>query len=269
MGAIKRNIPNFITCLNLVCGCLGILLLFNGMPIEASCLMFLAAFLDLFDGLIARALKVSSPIGKDLDSLADVISFGVLPGFITLNLVMAIHKLDFLIASICLIIPVFSAIRLAIFNNDQGQSNMFKGLATPANALFWGCVNICFFNSYETFTSSSWIIISQTDLHRDFVQVLRPVPKPGASWLAVFIYNYPVVLVIAVVLLSVLMVSPVKLIAFKFKSFGWKENKWRYLLLILCLPLVIFLGFASAPIILILYIIISQIHFRTQHEIQS
>src|SRR5688572_33497463 len=79
MGAIKRNIPNFITCLNLVCGCLGILLLFNGMPIEASCLMFLAAFLDLFDGLIARALKVSSPIGKDLDSLADVISFGVLP----------------------------------------------------------------------------------------------------------------------------------------------------------------------------------------------
>jgi len=233
------------------------------MPIEASYCMFIGAFFDFIDGLTARALKVASSIGKDLDSLADIITFGLLPGFIAMNLVVASHKTNIYFSLICLIIPLFSAIRLAKFNNDTEQSFIFKGLATPANGLFWACINICYFSSYFTIYSMSNLIPAEVDLHRDFIPSEFAIQKENANWLGIIINEYPLILIVLAITLSLLLVSKIKLMAFKFKGFGWKANQWKYILLILCLPLVIWLKFASAPIILILYILISQIHFRT------
>ncbi len=238
------------------------------MPIEASYCMFIGAFFDFIDGLIARALKVASAIGKDLDSLADIITFGLLPGLIALNLVVASHKTNVFLSFVSLIIPLFSAIRLAKFNNDTEQSFLFKGLATPANGLFWACVNICYFNSYFTIYGLSNLIPAEVDLHRDFIPSQYAIQKDTANWLGIIINDYPLILVVAAIVLSFLLISNLKLMAFKFKGFGWKDNQWKYILLIVCLPLIIWLKFTSAPIILLLYIITSQIHFRTQkHEI--
>jgi CDP-diacylglycerol--serine O-phosphatidyltransferase len=270
MGAIKRNIPNFITCLNLASGFIGIVFIIQGKPLMAVWFIFFAAVFDFFDGLIARLLKVTSPIGKDLDSLADVVTFGVLPGmmmyqlliipatpgFISGNGILILNRAENvgLLPYIAFIIPVFAAIRLAKFNNDTDQGYYFKGLPSPAAGLFIAC----YFN---------WAII----------RLYNDNPAPAGDYFKNYhlISNHgsiilnPWLLLSLIVIISVLMVVNLKLMAFKFKGFGWKENQWKYILLILCLPLAIWLGFASAPIILILYIIISQIHFRTRHEIQS
>ncbi len=259
MGAIKRNIPNFITCLNLLSGCIGIILLFNGMPIEAAYAMFIAAIFDFFDGLVARALHVTSPIGRDLDSLADVITFGLLPGLIAMNMVIATQNIDHRWSFICLLIPIFSALRLAIFNNDTQQSYSFKGLATPANGLFWACLSISYFNSYiSPYSISSMRYEGMISKHH--------IDNP--STVAMYIENYPYLIIGAAIILSLLLVSRIDLIAFKLNNFSFKRYMWHFILLILSVISAIIFGFASAPIILLLYIIISQIHFRTTaHEI--
>lgn len=222
--------------------------------------MFVAAFFDFFDGLIARLLKVTSPIGRDLDSLSDVVTFGVLPGlmmFMLIKVALVNTYMDVLYSNIneeimlltlpCIFIPVFSAIRLARFNNDPAQSYSFKGLPTPANGL--------------VIASLFFWIVNQLQLQN----------RGPVLFLNIDVTNQvlnPYLLIVLTLVLSFLLVANLKLMAFKFKGFGWKDNKWKYILLILCLPLVIWLKFASAPIILVLYIIISQIHFRTiKHEI--
>lgn len=260
MGAIKRNIPNFITCLNLLSGCIGIILLFNGMPIEAAYAMFIAGVFDFFDGLVARALHVTSPIGKDLDSLADVITFGLLPGLIAMNMVIATQNIDYRWSFICLLIPVFSALRLAIFNNDTQQSYSFKGLATPANGLFWACLSIGYFNSVQS-------VASVGSLSFKSVLISKTVAD-DAGFLPVLLDSNPILIIGLAVLLSLLLVSRIDLIAFKLNNFSFKRYMWHFILLILSVISAIIFGFASAPIILLLYIIISQIHFRTTaHEI--
>jgi CDP-diacylglycerol--serine O-phosphatidyltransferase len=264
MGAIKRNIPNLFTSLNLVCGVIGIMFLVQGKVIWAVYPMFFAGIFDFLDGFLARLLKVTSPIGKDLDSLADMITFGVLPGLLMYQLllisngaglvrlgdtlIVARNKGVDYISMVAVLIPVFSAIRLAKFNNDPEQGYYFKGLATPACGLFIACLSLWIFNFY---LSNEPRVYDQ--------QLMYLINK---------VIVHPVFLISVIVILSALLVSNVKLMAFKFKGFGWKANQWKYILLILCVPLGIWLGFASAPIILILYIIISQIHFRTKaHEI--
>jgi CDP-diacylglycerol--serine O-phosphatidyltransferase len=264
MGAIKRNIPNFFTCLNLVCGVVGIMMLIRGYVIYAVYPMFLAGIFDFLDGFLARLLKVTSPIGKDLDSLADIVTFGVLPGLLMYQLllvsqgamilqhnelvVVARNKGVNIITIAAVLIPVFSAIRLAKFNNDPDQGYYFKGLATPACGLFVAAFTYWVFNLHQSPITSLY-----EQKRMDFVNTV--ILHPGF-------------LVGLTVALSALLVSNLKLMAFKFKGFGWKANQWKYILLILCLPLILLLGFASAPIILILYILISQIHFRTKaHEI--
>lgn len=274
MNAIKRNIPNFFTSLNLVGGFLGIIFLFQGKPIWAVYAVLFASFFDFIDGLTARLLKVTSPIGRDLDSLADVVTFGILPGMMIFHIfgfsgaIRSENVFDlFLVGSvveragyisyIAVIIPVFSAIRLAKFNNDTEQGYYFKGLATPANGLFITC-------------SFFWIYTEINKIRLASFQFGAATPQPSEVPDYLFFILHPAFLILITIILSVLLVSNLKLMAFKFKGFGWKANQWKYILLILCLPLIIFLKFASAPIILILYIIISQIHFRTQrHEIQS
>jgi CDP-diacylglycerol--serine O-phosphatidyltransferase len=137
---LKQNLPNALTLGNLLCGCLGIQQVLAGNPELAPWLIIIAGVLDFFDGMLARALGVFSNIGKDLDSLADVVSFGVLPGFMVFYLInhaTEISETENLYAYLAFLIPIFSAYRLAKFNNDERQSSSFIGLPTPANAFFW------------------------------------------------------------------------------------------------------------------------------------
>jgi len=144
---LKRHLPNALTCLNLLCGCIALTFIFGGNLVLAAYFVGIAAVADFFDGLVARALRVSSPIGKDLDSLADMVSFGVVPGAIMYQLLIEAMGLgpghgDFELPSLLLFLPylgfvisIFSALRLAKFNNDTRQTTSFIGLPTPACTL--------------------------------------------------------------------------------------------------------------------------------------
>lgn len=228
---IKQNIPNFLTCCNLVCGCLAIQKTFAGDALLAVYLVGIAAILDFLDGFAARLLRVSSPIGKDLDSLADMVTFGVVPGVIMYSMIFSSYMNTSLDVSfeiiesklylcyIAFLIPVFSAIRLAKFNNDTRQSESFIGLPTPANAIL--------------------------------VSSLILIPKEYSG-------NFsPVILSVLTVVLSLLLVAPLPLFALKFKSFGWQGNEIRYVFLGLSLGLLIVLQFLGIPLIIVLYIVLS------------
>lgn len=128
---MKKHIPNFLTSCNLAAGCVAIVLAFEGQKEMAVYLIWLAMIFDFFDGLAARALKVSSPIGKELDSLADMVSFGLVPAVVLYQLMV-----DAQFALIAFVVTIFSALRLAKFNMDENQQTDFIGLPTPANALF-------------------------------------------------------------------------------------------------------------------------------------
>lgn len=231
----KRNIPNAITCGNLLCGCLATVKCFEGNLVLAAYLVGIAAVLDFLDGFAARILKVSSPIGKDLDSLADMVTFGLVPGVmmykmcvlcqtgvLNLNVVPNRNQLADLI---CFIISVFSAIRLAKFNHDTRQTESFIGLPTPANAILICSLPLIFeFNKSATFLS--------------------------------FIYN-PAALYIISCLLSFLLLAPLPLFALKFKNFKWQGNQIRYLFLIWSLLLLVLLQFMGIPLIIVSYILFS------------
>ena len=141
--SLKQHIPNAITCGNLVSGCLSILFVAYGMPVKAAVMLFVAGLFDFFDGFAARLLHAHSPIGADLDSLADLVSSGVAPGFIMYWLM--VHAFDLpsvtllgvsLLPCLAFLLPVFSAIRLAKFNVDDTQKTSFRGLPAPGMALF-------------------------------------------------------------------------------------------------------------------------------------
>jgi CDP-diacylglycerol--serine O-phosphatidyltransferase len=241
---IKKHIPNAITCCNLLCGCLAIVQAFEGNLVYAAYLVGMGAIFDFFDGFAARMLKVSSPIGKDLDSLTDMVTFGVVPGVVMFQLINTssnlpsdfdINKnhLDFiryigavkLISYFAFIITIFSAIRLAKFNNDTRQTDSFIGVPTPAVALF-----IC----------AIPLILNQNN-HYDFIL-------------------NPYILSITSVILSFLLVSEIPLFALKFKHFKWKDNEIRFVFLGLCLVMLVALQFVGIPLIIIMYILLSVIN---------
>jgi CDP-diacylglycerol--serine O-phosphatidyltransferase len=259
MNKIRQNIPNAITCGNLLCGCLAIVKAFEGDLVWAAYLVGIAAVLDFFDGFAARMLRVTSSIGKDLDSLADMVTFGVVPGVVMFNLlifssVFYNHKLIEVIPNldgrlpvsayynlftsgdtilnfipyVGFIIPVFSAIRLAIFNNDTRQTESFIGLPTPANAIF-----IC---------SLPLIFFKQGSL--DGSEFLRHLISP-------------IVLVLMSCALSLLLIAPIPLFSLKFKFFGWQGNRMRYTFLILSVILIGLLKFMGIPLVIVLYVILS------------
>lgn len=233
---IKKNIPNAITCANLVCGCLAIVQSFEGNLLWASYLVGFAAVLDFLDGFIARLLNVSSLIGKDLDSLADMVTFGVVPGIVMFQLIkfalinyrpevcsgeMMVYYSYFQYSAF--IIPVFSAIRLAKFNNDLRQSDSFIGLPTPANAILICSIPLVLeFGSFD------------------------------------FILN-PYILSIISLIFSFLLITELPLFALKVKHFKFKGNEIRYLFLGLSLLLLITLQFVGIPLIIILYLIMSMV----------
>lgn len=250
---IKKHIPNAITCGNLLCGCIGILSTIEGMPHMGAWMIFAAAVLDFFDGFIARLLHVSSPIGKELDSLADVVSFGVLPGFIMYSIINTVHPAGglqlqhtvgllpgeelffiaklFTLPSIAFLIPVFSALRLAKFNIDTRQSDSFIGVPTPANAILIASIPLMF---------------------------IYPVHWINLSFLYEIFSNEYVLMSICVIM-SFLLVSEIPLIALKFKDFSWENNKIRYLFLISSVILIAALQFTAVPFVIILYVLFSLI----------
>ena len=187
----------------------------EGRTIPAAYFVWAAAGFDFLDGFAARTLKISSRIGKELDSLADVISFGLLPAVVVYKLWSpdAGEMLPFLSFSIA----AFSALRLAIFNIDESQTDSFRGLPTPANALL--------------------------------ISALPLLTGPFKVWL-----QETWVLVIIIACSSYLLVAPIELFALKFKSFSWKENKIRFTFLLLAIALLVLLNAAAIPLIILLYI---------------
>jgi CDP-diacylglycerol--serine O-phosphatidyltransferase len=230
---MKKHIPNFITSLNLVCGCIGIGFLFkNNIPYAAWAIVFAALF-DFLDGMFARLLHVKSEIGKELDSLADMVSFGVLPGFIMYSMldqcVGDAEGWKAFIPFIAFLIPVFSALRLAKFNIDKRQTDKFIGLPTPANAIFIASI--------------------------PFILYYDPEKVPAIS----IVLANPGFLIVLTFILAFLLVAPLPLFALKFKDFSWSKNSVKYIFIILSLILLIFLSFVAIPIILPLYIFLSLI----------
>ncbi|MFA9371164.1 MAG: phosphatidylcholine/phosphatidylserine synthase [Labilibaculum antarcticum] len=239
---IIKHIPNSITCLNLLSGCTASLMAMEGYLIYASFLILLAAVFDFFDGLAARTLKAYSPMGKELDSLADMVSFGFAPGVIALaylkGAVLGCVSADFIPADLsslqivillsAFIIPIFSALRLAKFNVDTRQTSSFVGVPTPANAMFWASLPlVMFYGDYpliKDLLSNEFIIIG------------------------------------AVLITSYLLVAEIPMFALKVKNLAWQENKIQYLFLISLLILAILLKWLVIPMILFVYIIFSLIN---------
>ena len=228
---MRKHIPNAITCLNLFSGCVGITFAFNNNLVYAGYAIIIAALFDFADGLIARAIDVYSVLGKELDSLADVISFGFLPSVIVYQLFLAAPQLGELSTYLnysAFLIAIFSALRLAKFNIDTRQSDHFIGLPTPANALL---------------IASLPMIIAQA----------------GSFWSS-YILN-PYFLFIFSLGMGLLLVMEVPLISLKFRSFGWNENMLRYLLVLSAAVLILLFQFAAVPLIIFLYIVLSVIQF--------
>lgn len=237
-----RFIPNFITSLNLFAGALSIVLAFEGFPLYSAYLIFVAAILDFMDGFAARALGAYSEMGKELDSLADLISFGMAPAAIMFNLMKSTFFMSkdlanfdplpepsiLIFLAIPLLIPVFSGLRLAKFNVDTRQTSEFIGLPTPANAIFWA--------SFPIIALNNPMYINNIIGSMDYV---------------------PYVLSVGIIFMSLLLVSELPMFSLKFKSYKIKDNLVKYFFLMLSLSLLIYDGFKSIPTIIILYIVIS------------
>ena len=214
---MKKHIPNILTLANLFTGCVGIVYVFENNLAYAAYAIWIAAVFDFLDGFSARLLKVSSPIGKELDSLADMVTFGALPAFILFKM-MAGTSYE-LAAYIAFALALFSALRLAKFNVDTRQSNTFIGMPTPAAAFFVSGL--------------------------PFWQTQYPE-----------LMSWQIIMIITVIL-SLLLVSPIKMLALKFTEYSVKNNWPRYIVLLLSLIAFVFLGSKSLPIIIGLYLIIS------------
>lgn len=222
---VKKHIPNAITCANLFSGCIGIVYAFNGEPETAAYFVLLSGIFDFFDGFAARLLNVKSNIGKELDSLADMVSFGFLPGVIMYQLFKQSDYASEYLPYLGFIITVFSALRLAKFNIDTRQTEDFIGLNTPMNTIF---------------------IVSLPFIQQDYPALI----------------NSTILLLAITAILSWLLVSEIRLFSLKFSSTSWQRNKIKYIFLILSALLVPFLKFAAVPFILVLYIALSIVHFR-------
>jgi len=233
MNAIKRNIPNIITLTNLSCGLFSIIFAFQGNLKLAALCIFAGAFFDFFDGLVARILKVNGDLGKQLDSMADMVTFGVAPGFILFHFIYELsHEITFINATnenlffpelIALLIPIFSAYRLANFNIDTRQTSSFIGLPTPALAIFIAAFPLIDFNQFPIFI------------------------------------NLQLLTIISVVL-PLLLVVKLPLFSLKYsknEDLNTRLNIFRIILILSTIILFFVFHFAAIPFIVILYLILS------------
>ncbi|MCH8553863.1 MAG: CDP-diacylglycerol--serine O-phosphatidyltransferase [Schleiferiaceae bacterium] len=221
---MKKHIPNSITLGNLLLGLLGIIQIFQGNYTTAILLCLGGMFLDFFDGLAARLLGVSGELGKQLDSLADVVSFGVFPGLLFWHIGYYYFEVGIMAYS-GLFITLMSAYRLAKFNIDTRQTDQFLGMPTPAGMLF--------------ISSIVWVAITQK----------------GSFWYELLYQSlfYPVM----ALLIGGLLVSEIPLLALKFKNYKIKDNAFRYSLIGGVALLILILGIKSVPFIIPLYLVLS------------
>ena len=227
---VKKHLPNAITCANLFSGCVGIVFAFQDNLVIASYAIFLAAIFDFFDGFASRVLNSTSCIGKDLDSLADMVSFGFLPSAIMYELLLQAPQtgISIWLNFIAFLIPVFSALRLAKFNTDTRQAESFIGLPTPANAIL---------------IASFPLILEQYDgLDR-------------------YILN-PYGLMSFIIVMCILLVAEIPLMSLKFKNRDFNKNFYRYLLLLFSAILILFFKFAAVPVVIVMYITLSLIQLK-------
>lgn len=227
-------IPNTITSFNVLSGSLSVVFAFEGNLIISGILIFVAAIFDFFDGMSARLLNAYSDMGKELDSLADMISFGLAPAVIAHVLIrqqlpnFTLTEAPFLqlfIVFFPFIITIFSALRLAKFNVDTRQTESFIGLATPANAMVWA--------------SFPFILYFYND-----------------SFFAQLITNQIFILVLSLIM-SLLLVAELPMFSLKFKNLKLAENQSRFIFLAGCLAFIIFFKLAGIPLIILWYIILS------------
>ncbi len=242
---IKKHIPNAITCGNLFCGCLAIVCAFKGDLVWTAYLVGIAAVLDFFDGFVARLLKVGGEMGKQLDSLADMVTFGVVPGVVMYFMLyqsirgmvkyssdsVAYNSVSFWWVLLGFLITIFSALRLAKFNIDTRQTDSFIGVPTPANTIL-----VCSIPLINNF-------------HPDFM-----------GFNIISITNNFYFLISLTLLMSYLLIAELPLFALKFKNFGWVDNKIRYSFLIISVILLILFQFIAIPFIIFLYIVLSIIN---------
>ena len=224
---MKRHLPNAVTCLNLLCGCLALTNIFAGRLEMGAWFVAAAAAADFADGLLARALRVSSAIGKDLDSLADMVSFGVVPGAIFFQLLtrgIGSGSLPEWVPYIGFLVSIFSALRLAKFNNDTRQTTSFIGLPTPACTLVVAALPLIL--AYDQFGLAPIIL-------------------------------HPALLLGLTVLLSGLLVAELPLFALKFKNLRWADNRRRFMFLLLTAGLLLVLRAAAVPLVVLLYVLLS------------
>lgn len=226
-NCITRHIPNTVTCLNLFSGCIACVMAFEAKYDLALGFIILGAVFDFFDGMMARLLNAPSAIGKDLDSLADDVSFGVAPSIIVFSLFKEMHypagmeSIAPFFPYLAFLISVFSALRLAKFNNDTRQSSSFVGLPVPANALFWASL------------------------------------VAGAHDFLIADSFNPLYLLVLICLFSWLLIAEIPMFSLKFKSLSWKKNKISFIFLIVCIPFLVFLGVCSFAAIIVWYILLS------------
>ncbi len=234
MDVIKRNLPNLITLTNLTCGLFAIIFAFQGSLTHASLCIFLGAFLDFLDGFIARLLQVTNELGKQLDSMADMVTFGVAPAFILFHFIFYLdndiilrHSMQnnsfFLPESLALFIPIFSAYRLAKFNIYKQQTHSFIGLPTPALALFVAALPHINFNRFPMFAD---------------IQLLT----------------------ILAIIMPLLLIIKMPLFTLKFntnENIYSQVNIFRCLLIVAASILFSIFQFAAIPFIIILYLILS------------
>jgi len=226
---MKKHIPNTITCCNLVSGCIATYFAFQSDYRMALLFIIIGAVFDFFDGMVARLLRVSSPIGKELDSLADDITFGFAPSAIVFEYLSSETEL---LPFIVFIMAAFSALRLAKFNLDERQALGFIGLPTPANALFWASLIV---------GAGDWMKTT-------------PFIAPNLS----------LIILTGVFFSSWLLVSEIPMFALKFKTWGWKGNEIKYIFLLTCIPMLLLLGVSGLAAIIAWYIILSIIS-NTHH----
>ena len=224
-NGITRHIPNMVTCCNLFSGCIAAVMAFQSNYEAAILFIILGAIFDFFDGMLARLLNVSGPLGKELDSLADDITFGFAPSVIVFSLFKEVQYPEFMsgiseyFPYTAFIIAAFSALRLGKFNIDPRQSSSFIGLPTPANALFWG----------------SLVVGGHSFLVSD-------------SFNAIYLFAL-------VILMSYLLVAELPMFSLKFKNLSWRDNKVSYIFLLICIPLLVVFRVSGFAAIILWYIL--------------
>ena len=248
---IRKHIPNLLTCTNLMIGCYACVLALSGNYFGTTIAILWAAVFDFADGMAARLLNAYSPIGKDLDSLADVVSFGVAPGMLLFDFLdrtqQTIHWDNPLTGKIFIVfalaVPVFSALRLAKFNNDSRQTSTFIGLPVPAHALFWAPLIYVLSLSVEgtaaTGLLSKIVFFDLSGVPALYILIAVALTVTGSS---------------------LLLVSEIPMFSMKIKSFGWKGNEMSYTLIITSVALIVFFGFLGISLAILLYVGLAVLH---------